>query len=253
MSEHRSKRWIVILVSVVALLVIALVATEVAMRKIVPETMANMVRDTVNLSDDHPIEVEVAGYLTPQVVLGTFNRVHLNADDVPIAEGIRASVSGVAHDLPRDVTSNELGETHLTAKFTQEQLTEVLRVLSRGVGQSLEIEGDRLSISNEITLFGQGIPITVAFFPSVVERQLHIEPISVDAAGVLSLTVDQLKDFQIFAPYADGIDLCVAEYLPAGVHLDALALSTTKTLAVTVKVSPEIGMDESLHELGVCE
>ena len=249
----RRRRWPLIVVAIVVLVGAALVITEVALKQIVPNTMADLARESVGLSDDHPVDVEVAGYLTPQVLFGTFQEVRLEADNVPLFEGIRASVSGVAHDLPRDVTKRALGETELTAKFTEEQLIEVLHLLSRGVGQNLEIEQEKLTISHEIPIFGQAIPISVAFLPSVVDGQLHIAPISVDAAGVLSLTVDQLANFQLFAPYADGIDVCVAEYMPAGVTLERLAISTTKTLALTVSLDAEIGVDETLQQPGICE
>lgn len=253
MPPRRRRRWPVIVAIVVLLTIAGLIVAEVALRQIVPKTMADLAREAVGLSEDHPVNVELAGYLTPQVVMGRFQEVRLSADDVPLTEGIRASVSGVAHDLPRDVTASKLGETELTAKFTEEQLMSVLHLLSRGIGDSLEIEQEKLTISHEIPIFGQSIPISVAFLPSVIDGKLHIAPISVDAAGVLSLTVEQLASFQLFAPYTDGIDVCVAEYMPAGATLDRLAISTTKTLALTVTLDPRIGIDESLQQTGTCE
>lgn len=251
--RRRRRRWLVIIAIIVVLATAALVITEVALRQIVPKTMADLARDAVGLSEDHPVDIDVAGYLTPQVLFGRFQEVRVSADNVPLAEGIRASVSGVAHDLPRDVTVHKLGATELTAKFTEEQLISVLHLLSRGIGDSLEIEQEKLTISHEIPIFGQSIPISVAFLPSVVDGKLHIDPISVDAAGVLSLTVEQLASFQLFAPYADGIDVCVAEYMPAGATLDRLAISTTKTLAFTVTLDPRIGIDEALQHTGTCD
>ena len=250
---RRKRRWPWVVAGVAVVVTVALIVTELIMRSVVPNTMADIARDSVGLSADHPVEVEISGYLTPQVVFGSFTEVRLSADDVPLAEGIRASVSGVAHDLPMDVTGDELGETHLTARFTEEQLSEVLAVLSRGIGQNLEIEQEQLTISHEFPLFGQAIPIRVAFLPSVVDGQLHIAPLAVDAAGVLSLTVEQLADFTLFAPYVDGVDICIDEYIPRGVTLESLAISTTKTISFTVGLDPRIGIDHSLQANGVCE
>ena len=249
----RNTRWPWIVAGVALVVVLALGVTELVMRNVVPNTMADIARDAVGLSDDHPVEVEVGGYVTPQVLFGSFNQVKLSADDVPLADGIRASVTAIAHDLPMDIAEAELGETHLTAKFTEEQLTEVLGVLSRGIGQNLEIEQEQLTVSHEFSLFGQTFPIKIAFLPSAVDGELHIAPLSVDAAGVLALTVDQLADFSLFAPYADGIDICIDEYIPAGVTLESLAISTTKTISFTVSLDPRIGMDEALQATGVCD
>lgn len=236
----------------VVLIAVALGVTEAVLRQAVPNSMAQIAREAVGLSADHPIDVEVRGYLTPQLIRGTFSEVRLSASDVPLTEGVRASVTAVAHDLPKDATTAELGETSLTAKFTEAELTDVLHMFSRGLGQSLEIKGDRLTVTHELSLFGQAIPITIAFAPSVVDGQLHIDPISVDAAGVLSLTVDQLADFALFKPYVNGLDVCVAEYLPRGATLESLSLSTTKTLSLTVTIDPRVGIDASLQELGTC-
>src|SRR5699024_1690688 len=120
-------------------------------------------------------------------------------------------------------------------------------------GQNLEIEQEQLTISHEFPLFGQAIPIRVAFLPSVVDGQLHIAPLSVDAAGVLSLTVEQLADFTLFAPYVAGVDTCIDRYRPRGVPRESLAISTTETISFTVGLDPASGIDHSLQANGVCE
>ncbi|MDA3147780.1 DUF2993 domain-containing protein [Leucobacter sp. UCMA 4100] len=252
-TKRPKKRGWIAAVTTVSILALLLGGTELVMRQVVPKTMADLAREAVGLSEDHPVDVEISGYLTPQVIFGTFSKVQMSAESVPFADGIRASVTANARDLPRDPSKHELGETTLTATFTEQELTEVLQTLSKGVGQRLIIDGDQLSIDNELSLFGQKVPVSVTFEPSVVDHQLHIEPIAVDAAGILSLGVDQLADFPLFADFANGVDICVASYMPAGVQLDGLSLSTTKKLSVTLSADPRIGIDETLQELGSCD
>lgn len=249
---HKKKRWIITGVSIIAALGLLLVIAEVVLRSVVPNVIAGLARDAVQLSEDHPVEVDVSGYLTPQVLFGTFGHITVKADDVPLGEGLRATVAVSAEDLPRNPEARELGTTELTATFTEDQLSEVLRTLSKGVGKSLAIEGNQLTIANELSLFGQSIPVSVTVEPSVVDHQLHIEPVAVDAAGILSLGVDQLADFPLFADYANGLDICVASYMPAGVTLEELSLSTTKTLSVKLSADSRIVLDEELQAKGSC-
>lgn len=251
-SRKKRRRWPIAIIVIVALLAVAVVATELVLRQVVPAKVADNVREVAGLSADHPVDVELTGFITPQVIRGEFTNARVAVSNVPVQEGIRVDLEASADSFPMNITEAPLRATTVTATLDETQLSNVLRILSRGIGQDLTIDGDDLTISNSLTFFGQSVPINVTFTPSIRDGGLHIEPVGVEAGGILSLTVDQLPDFQIFDDFASGMTICVDHLKPEGVTLTDLALSTTQTLKLTAEIHPNIGMDETLQQVGTC-
>lgn len=251
-SRTQRRRWPIVVALILVLLAVIAVVTELVMRQVVPAIVADNVREYAGLSADHPVDVELTGLITPQVIRGAFTDARVAVENVPVQEGIRVDLEASADSFPMRITEAPLSRTTVTATLDEAELGNVLRVLSRGIGQDLQIDGDDLTMVNNFTFFGQSIPITVTFTPSIMDGGLHIEPVGVEAGGLLSLTVDQLPDFQIFDDFASGMTICVDHLKPEGVTLTDLALSTTQTLKLTAEIHPNIGMDETLQQVGTC-
>lgn len=252
-SKRSRRRVLSIFTAAIIGVLIICGVSELVLRQIVPNRIADGVREALQLSEDHPVEVGVSGMLLPQLVAGRFNRVSIASDDVPLGDTeVRADVTGVARDLPLNIEQQELGHTRISATLSEEQLQAALTTLSRGMEFDLDISGSKLTVATSLNLFGQKIPVTVRFVPSLTGDGLHIEPISVDAAGLISLDVDELANFQLLAPIADGVDLCYDDLVPQGVHLSDLSLSTTRSMRVSATIDPRIMLDPALQEVGEC-
>lgn len=248
----RALGWIISLIVVGVLLVGAAVSTELVLRQTVPNRIADEIRQHLKLSDDHPVEVRgIEGLLTLQVIRGALDNVTVEVDDAPLGDGMRASVLFSTTSLPTRGKPRILGETEVRVTFDETQLAEVLRLHSRGIGETVTIEGDHLSIGTTVTLFGQRFHVTLTLVVEVREGSLHIEPISIDA-GLLELTVEQLRNFPALEELSLGFDVCVADRLPRGVTLESVELSTQRTLTLVADVDPRIIDDESLQRFGTC-
>lgn len=229
-----------------------LIVTEFALRKVVPQQFAGHVREFLHLSDDHSVEVELEGVLLQQLIVGIFNNVQVSVADAPLADGLRANLFAHASKMPKNPMEGQIIDGVVGVTFDSEQLSEVVRVLSRGVGQEVEIEKDHLTVSNSISLFGQKIPLKISFELAANDGQLHINPVGIEAAGLIGFTVDQLQNVPGLTQLAEGFDICIADKLPDGVSLEKITLSTAGTLTVTGEINPEIGMNAALQEFGVC-
>lgn len=249
---RRITKLILGLAVVVVLVTVGLLITEMTLRKVVPESFKEQAQEFLSLSPDHPVEVELQPWLTAQYLSGSFKNVQVTVPEAPLSDGMRATLFASAASVPTNPQKGEFVDAHVGATFTTEELSEVTRVLSKGVGQEVELDGEQLKIANTINFLGQKITIKIGFTPEAKDGQIHITPVGVEAAGLLNITVDQLPEFEPLQKFAEGFDICVADKIPKGMIIEEIRLSTANKLTVFVSVDPQIVINESLQELGNC-
>lgn len=255
MAVSRSaRRWLTAVTIIVALLVITGVATEVILRAVVPARFETTVREQLGLTSDHPVEVELSGVLATQLLQGQLSDVEISVPNMPLPEGIRADLFGRAASVPLDFEHGEIEGGVVGARIDATQIDAAVQLLTGGIGKNAEISADRLTVSNSIRLFGQEIPISIDVMLAAVEGRVHVDLLGVDAAGIVTITPEQLGAVPggVFDSILSGVDVCIADRLPAGVTLSDIQLSSTETLTVEATVDPRIGIEENLRETGTC-
>lgn len=250
--SKKARRWVIAGAATLVLLVAAVFATELILRQVIPQKFAGHVRELINLSEDHPVDITLNGWLTGQLIAGSFTDVSIAVPDAPLVEGMRADLFGSADSMPTEPTGGEFKNAVIGVRFSEDQLGTVVQMLSSGIGEDVMIEDGEIMISRSLSLFGQQVPLTVRLEASAVNGQLHVDPISVDAAGLVELTADQLSNIPMFSGLAGGLDLCVSDKLPVGAELDDISLSSTQTLTVELTLDPRLGVDPELQKLGEC-
>ena len=101
-------------------------------------------------------------------------------------------------------------------------------------------------------VFGLEIPVAVSLTPSAEEGAIVLAPAGIEVAGA-ELTADQVRNqFGLIASAVlQDWTICVAEYLPAGVALEEIAVVGDRIVA-DAAVDGAIISDASLQEPGTC-
>lgn len=253
MTRTRERRPWKAVAGVVVAVAILVGAAELALRLIVPGIIAAEVRDQLALTDNHPVDVSLGGSALLHAVGGGVGDVTVDVPDAPIIEGVVADASVHADRVPFDPTSGEI--TGGTARLTvsKDHLGGVIEVLTQGIADSGSVRAGELAVGRELEVFGQTVDLSASIALSVADGDVEIEPRGVRAAG-LDLSAEQLSAAtgSLLDPILQPQTVCVAEYLPAGIELTGIELSSTGSASIDADLSPTILSDAAQREPGSC-
>lgn len=250
---RRSRRawpWVVAFVVVAVLVVVAWFAGNWLAKDIVERTIRTGVIDTLELPDDQQLDVEVEGWVLPQLIGGTLDSVDIAGRDVVFGE-LSGDVSVSAQDVP--VRGDEpLGAVAATIELDEAQLRTLLGTVDGFPVDTISLDAPDVAATIELTVLGAGIPVGVALTPSAAEGDIVLEPASLIVGGAV-VTADGLR--QQFGGIADAAlrswNVCIAEWIPSGVTLTQLQVSGSSVVA-DFDVDGSIAVDESLQQPGLC-
>lgn len=248
----RRKRGRGMLVLVILLVVVAVlvVVAELVARQLVPGMIRTAVAEQLALPADHPIDVEVDGILLPQLLTGTLDQVRIASQDVavgPVGGDVRVEAQGVP--IRGDAAAE--GGTAVV-RMTPEQLRTLLATIDGFPAETVGFSAPNVTASGEVELLGATIPVGVAFEPSVAEGDIVLTPAE-GTIGDASVTADQLRGqlFGLLDPLLEDRRLCIAEYLPAALALQAIEV-TGEELVADFDIDGGILADPALREPGSC-
>ena len=137
-------RALVRILGVVVALAVLAGAAEVALRLIIPNVIANAVREQVGLSEDHPVDVSLGGSALLHAVTGRVGDVTIGVDDLPLPGGIVVNARLHADSAPFDPSSGDLrGGTGAVVNPCQSRGPGLTRT---GTARPLAMEGVRPSL-----------------------------------------------------------------------------------------------------------
>lgn len=251
-EQPRKRRWpwLVALLAVVLLAVGAWFAGEYIARGIVERTIREQVTTSVALPADQPIDIDLPGQVLPQLIAGRFDQLTLSSENVPFGQ-LTGDVVVHATDVPlRD--DDPIGSASASVTLDQSQLQSLLATVEDFPAATVTLAEPDLDITMELRLFALTVPIGVGLTPTASAGQLVLTPRTLMLNGA-EISADALVDQ--FGAIARTVvrdwEVCIAQYLPAGLELSAVQVSGN-TIVADFAIDGAIIRDEALQQNGTC-
>lgn len=248
--RRRAWPWIVALIVVAGLAVGAWFAGEAIARNVVTNTIREQVITQLSLPADQKIDVEVAGAVLPQLIVGTLQDVTISSEDVQL-QAFAGDVTVHAQDIAIRGGAGA-GSASATVVLDEEQLRGLMSTVENFPVDSLGLAEPNVTFSSALSLFGLTLPVGVALTPSAVDGDIVLSPTSLQLAGS-DISAAALKEQ--FGGLADTVlrdwTVCIAKDVPAGVTLSSIAVTGEQVTADLV-IDPAIVTDPALQENGTC-
>ena len=176
--------------------------------------------------------------------------VTIASDDVTFS-GVTGDVAVVAQDVAVRGTGEMSGAT-ATVSLDESQLQTLLATVEGFPSDTVGLAAPNVTMSMDLQLFGVAIPVGVALTPTASEGQIVLSPASLQLGGA-EVTAAALQDQ--FGGLADAVlrdwNVCVAQYLPAGVVLTGVVVEGD-VLVAEFDVDGAIATDPALQQNGSC-
>lgn len=255
MSTRRRWPWIVALVSVVLVAVAAWFAGEYIARGMVERTIREQVVRNLDLRADQQIDVQVAGPILPQLIVGSLGDVTISSDDVTLhaqdsAASLTADISVSAQDVP--IRGGDWSGARARLTVDQQQLQDLLRGIDGFPADTVTIDAPQIDVSMELSLFALSVPVGVGLTPGVAAGDLVLTPTTLRLGGA-EVSADVLIDQ--FGAVARTVvrdwKVCVASYLPAAVSLTRVDVRPN-ALTATFEIDSAILAPGAAQQKGTC-
>lgn len=257
MTEQRERRprwWLRILWVVVILAVLA-GAGEIALRAILPGAISAAVRQPLELSGDHPVDVQLGGSVLLHTVTGRLGDVTVTVPDAPLLDGLQGDLTVHADSAPFSLVSGSGEVQGATASITvpKDRIDQTISLLTKGIAQTGTVREGALDVGRSMEIFGQKVSLSATLKLGVEQGDVRITPEGVKAAG-FDLTAKQIDSFGGPAVRAltQPQTVCVRDQLPRGIELTGIELSSTGSVRVDAKISPTLVSDPKQREKGSC-
>lgn len=247
-EPRRRRRWPWVLVIVVLVIAALAVAAEFLARAIVPGVVRGIVIEQLDLPSDQQLQVDASGILLPQLIGGSLDSLHLTTDSVTIG-----GVTGAADVTATGVSlrGDDLRSAEGTIRIDQMQFSALLADSDLPIDEVV-FDAPDVTASGSVTVFGIGIPIELTATPGAADGELTLTPVRLLVGGVTmdaAEVADRLGD--LGAGLTETRSFCIADQLPAGLHLTGLAIEGTEAV-IDLSVDGAIVSDPALQENGVC-
>ena len=247
---RRRARWPWVLGIVVVVLAALVVGGEFVARAVVAQQIRSQVITALKLPSDQQMDVNVGGIVLPQLVAGRLDDVRLTSKSVaigPITSAVDVDATGVP------IRGGELGSARGTFRITADQLEKAIAAAAGSTPiDSVTLDGKDVKATGSVKLFGATVPLALALTPGAEGGELTFTPTS---ATIGAMTLDASDTSSPFAsalkPLFATQKLCIADRLPAGVHLSGLRVDGD-ALAATFSADSAITTDPQLLENGTC-
>ena len=247
---RRRARWPWVLGIVVVVLAALVVGGEFVARAVVAQQIRSQVITALKLPADQQMDVNVGGIVLPQLVAGRLADVRLSSKSVaigPITSAVQVDATGVP------IRGGELGSAKGTFRITADQLEKAIIAAAGSTPiESVALDGKNVTATGSVKLFGASVPLALALTPGAEGGELTFTPTS---ATIGAMTLDASDTSSPFAkalkPLFATQKLCIADRLPAGVHLSGLRVDVD-ALVATFSADSAITTDPKLLENGTC-
>ncbi|WP_431802464.1 LmeA family phospholipid-binding protein [Microbacterium sp. bgisy203] len=251
-EKPRKRRWpwLVAVLAVVLLAVGAWFAGEYIARGIVERTIREQVTTQLALPADQPIDIDLPGQVLPQLIAGRFDQLTLSSQNVPFGQ-LTGDVVVHASDVPIR-GDDPIGSASASVTLDQSQLQALLATVEDFPAATVALAEPDVDISMDLKLFALTVPVGVGLTPSASAGQLVLTPRTLMLNGA-EISAEALVDQ--FGAIARTVvrdwEVCIAQYLPAGLELSAVTVSGD-TIVADFAIDGAIIHDEALQQNGTC-
>jgi hypothetical protein len=229
---------------VVVLLVVAAVVLDGVARAFAGSLIETKVRTSLSLPASTPVHVTVGGVsVLAQLAAGTLQRVDVAIDALPVGD-LTGNATLTATGIPID-TSKPIGTVRLLFSADEAQVKKMLAAYGSVPVSSVSLANGAVNVGTTFSLLGTTLPIGIALAPSAVGGELALTPKTVTVNGA-TLTPTDLRGS--FGSIADAVlatrTVCVAQYLPKALRLDAVSVKGASVELAIVGTS--VLLDDSL-------
>lgn len=249
-KRRKAWPWIVAALAVLALMVVAWFVAEWIAKDFVTKSIRTLIVTQLALPEDQAVDVTVEGMVLPQLIAGTLDEVTVASEDVtigPTTGDVTVHAQGVPirADAPAQAGS-------ATVRLDADQLQGLLSSIDGFPADSVALEEPDVTMSTDLSLFALTVPIGVSLTPGVSDGDLVLSPAGFQIADA-EFTAEGLRDQ--FGALADAVlrdwTVCIADDLPAGVTLSAVAVDGDELVADLI-IDGRIITDSALRAKGTC-
>lgn len=248
--KRRVIGWVVGIVVAIAVLVGLWFAAEAIARDLVVKTIRQQVVANFQLSADQQLDVDVQGAVLPQLIAGKLSDVTVSAPDVTVRE-FTGTVTVHAEGIPTR-GDGPMDAASAVVTLDEEQLRSLLAHMDGFPADTVTIDAPNLAVTIELNALFTKIPVGVHLGVTAHEGEIVLSPASLDLAGA-TISADQLRSqFGVLASLAlRDWNVCIAEYLPAGLTLTGVAVEGDGVTA-HFDLADDIIHDPALQQNGTC-
>lgn len=247
--RRRRWPWVLAIVVVVALLVAGWFVGERIARDLVISTIREQTIAALKLPDDQQLDVEVPGQILPQLIVGRLDAISLSSREVtlgPLTGAVEVRGTGVP------IRGDGAAETaSATLTLDEEQLRALLATVDGLPAATVALDAPAVRFETELKVLVT-VPVGVSLVPSAAGGDLVLTPTTLQIAGAeipAQALVDQFG--AVARTVVRDWDVCIAQYVPAGVVLSSVAVEGERVVA-HADIDGRIVSDPALQQLGTC-
>ena len=235
-----------IVAGIVVVVAALLVVTELVVRNIAERQVAEEIERGLPEGVDADVDVDFGGTsVIAQYFSGTMQEVAVSAPEVTVL-GSPIAVDVVATDVPVE-QGGEIGRVVASISASEESLNALVELQDIPGGFTLG-EG-AIGYDGTIEVLGLPIEYSVTAEPEAAGDTVLLRPTGVEVGAVGGLI--DVSDLVERITGGDPYPVCVAEYLPEGVEVNAVVVSPGE-LRVDLEATGIVFSDEALETLGSC-
>lgn len=246
-------RWLKVVIALLVSVGVLAGLAEWGLRLLVPGIVQSTVRSKLDLPKSHPVDVELGGSALLHALRGGVGDIEVDIPDAPVADGVVASLTFRADQVPFSVTTGDIADATATMFVPADKLGPVVSMLTSGVADSGKTSGGDLVVGRTVDALGFQVPIEATLKLAVEDGQVRVEPTGLSAVG-FDLNAEQLAAATggLLDPLLSSRLICVSDKLPAGVTLTQIRI-TTGGARVDVALAPDFLSNAEQRAPGTCE
>lgn len=248
--KRRRRRWPWIVGALVVLLVAGWLVAERVARGLVVDIVRTETITALDLPADQQLDVEIPGQILPQLIAGRLDAITLSSDEIalgPLTGAARVHGTGVP------IRGGGAAESaSATLALDEEQVRALLATVDGIPAATVTLDAPAVRFETELQVIVT-VPVGVSLVPSASGGDLVLTPTSLRVAGAevpAQALVDQFGG--IARTVVRDWNVCVAQYLPAGVVLSDVAVEGEHVVAHAT-IDGRIVSDAALQATGVCD
>ncbi|ALJ21210.1 LmeA family phospholipid-binding protein [Microbacterium sp. No. 7] len=249
--RRRRRLWPWVAVVLVLLLLVAgWFIAEPIVRGMVVDTVRTETIKALDLPADQQLDVELEGQVLPQLIMGRLDALTVSSDEVTLGPLTGAVV---VHGTGIPIRGGGAADTaSATLRLNEQQVRDLLATVEGLPAATVTLDEPVVRFETELQVLVT-VPVGVSLRPSAVGGDLVLTPDSLRVGGAdipAQALVDQFG--AIARTVVRDWDVCIAQYLPAGVTLDRVEVKGKEIVADAV-IDGRIVSDPTLQDNGVCD